>query len=264
MNKGTMEGIRPLEQWIEKMMAHYEAAGLAVAVVDKNVTLYQKFFGFRDAENQTPIDENTIFGLASVSKSFTALSIMQLAEKGVIDLGGPVSRYLPEFQNAHAAQPVTVAHLLSHAGGFLPKRRMLVEEVARDLGIWQDGKAEIGPHPGLAMEGCRRVCKGLDEEEARTGLPGEYMSYSNDSYGLLSEIIRRYGGENSFQDYLERMCSPLWGWIGPPACLSPRPRTPTAPSSISTKTASVSGAGITMTMPLCSWAAALSRPAWAA
>ena len=204
MNKGTMEGIRPLEQWIEKMMAHYEAAGLAVAVVDKNVTLYQKFFGFRDAENQTPIDENTIFGLASVSKSFTALSIMQLAEKGVIDLWGPVSRYLPEFQNAHAAQPVTVAHLLSHAGGFLPKRRMLVEEVARDLGIWQDGKAEIGPHPGLAMEGCRRVCKGLDEEEARTGLPGEYMSYSNDSYGLLSEIIRRYGGENSFQDYLEK------------------------------------------------------------
>ena len=80
MNKGTMEGIRPLEQWIEKMMAQYEAAGLAVAVVDKNVTLYQKFFGFRDAENQTPIDENTIFGLASVSKSFTALSIMQLAE----------------------------------------------------------------------------------------------------------------------------------------------------------------------------------------
>ena len=59
MNKGTMEGIRPLEQWIEKMMAHYEAAGLAVAVVDKNVTLYQKFFGFRDAENQTVIDENT-------------------------------------------------------------------------------------------------------------------------------------------------------------------------------------------------------------
>ena len=57
------------EQLIQDVMARYQAAGVAVAIVNQETTLYQNFFGWRDAENQLPIDENTIFGLASISKS---------------------------------------------------------------------------------------------------------------------------------------------------------------------------------------------------
>lgn len=192
------------EQLVQDIMAHYQAAGIAVAVVDRENTLYQNFFGWRDVEQQLPMDENTIFGLASISKSFTALSVLQLAERGVIDLDGPLSRYLPEFRNAHAAQPVKVWHLLCHSAGFLPQPRTLACTVAQQMGIWQEGQAELGGHPGLAQQGTELICQRLDSQAEKTGVPGENLSYSNDSFGLLSEIVRRYGGENSFPDYIDK------------------------------------------------------------
>ncbi len=204
MNRATEEGRAGFETLVGQIMEHYDAAGMAVAVIDDKETLYQQFFGYRDVEEQVELNENTIMGMASISKSFTALAIMQLAEKSVIDLDAPLTRYLPEFRNAHQPQQVKVYHLLSHAGGFLPQRRMLVEEVARELDIWQEGKVELGPHAGLAQRGTELVCQRLDAQTRHTGKPGEYMSYSNDSYGLLSEIIRRYGGEDSFADYVEK------------------------------------------------------------
>lgn len=192
------------EQLVQDIMTHYQAAGIAVAVVDRENTLYQNFFGWRDVEQQLPMDENTIFGLASISKSFTALSVLQLAERGVIDLDGPLSRYLPEFRNAHAAQPVKVWHLLCHSAGFLPQPRTLACTVAQQMGIWQEGQAELGGHPGLAQQGTELICQRLDSQAEKTGVPGENLSYSNDSFGLLSEIVRRYGGENSFPDYIDK------------------------------------------------------------
>lgn len=192
------------ERLVQDVMDHYQAAGMAVAVVDKEKTLYQNFFGWRDAEDQVPMDENTIFGLASISKSFTALAIMQLAERGAVDLEGPLSRYLPEFRNAHAAQPVKIWHLLCHSAGFLPQPRTLASEIAKEMGIWQEGRAELGDHPGLAQRGAELICRRLDSQAEKTGRPGENLSYSNDSFGLLSEIVRRYGGENSFPDYIDK------------------------------------------------------------
>lgn len=201
MNKGEQAHF---EQLIQDIMAHYQAAGVAVAVVDKETTLYQNFFGWRDAEEQLPMDENTIFGLASISKSFTALCVLQMAEWGAIDLDGPVSRYLPEFRNAHAAQPVKVWHLLCHSAGFLPQPRTLACDIAKELDIWENGRAELGGHPGLAQRGAELICRRLDSQAEKTGLPGENLSYSNDSFGLLSEIVRRYGGENSFPDFIDK------------------------------------------------------------
>ncbi len=68
-----------------------------------------KSFGYRDQERKLPIDEDTIFGLASVTKSFVALSIMQLVEAGKVDLDDPVSKYIPEFTNRNQ-KPVKVWH----------------------------------------------------------------------------------------------------------------------------------------------------------
>ena len=80
---------------VEQIMTTHGARGIAVAVVDRRGTVYQKFFGFRDAARRLPIDENTIFGLASVTKSFTALALMQLSEKGAVYLQAPASTYCP-------------------------------------------------------------------------------------------------------------------------------------------------------------------------
>ena len=70
------------EELVKQVQVQGNAAGIAVAIVDEEgKTQYEQYFGYRDTEQKLPMDENTIFGLASVTKSFVALSIMQLAKK---------------------------------------------------------------------------------------------------------------------------------------------------------------------------------------
>ena len=85
------------ENLVRSIMKDYEACGIAAAIIDKNgVTQYEKFWGVRDLESRKELDGETIFGLASVTKSFTALAIMQMEERGILKLDDPVSRYVPE------------------------------------------------------------------------------------------------------------------------------------------------------------------------
>ena len=100
MNKITNASRFLFEELVSRIQERSNAVGIAVAIVDRNGnTQYEKFFGYRDQERKLPIDEDTIFGLASVTKSFVALSIMQLVEAGKVDLDDPVSKYIPEFTN---------------------------------------------------------------------------------------------------------------------------------------------------------------------
>src|SRR5690606_38535877 len=91
--------------------------GAAVAVVRGGRTVHVR--GFGEATPGVPVTPQTAFQLASVSKSFTALAVMQLVEDGKVDLDAPVRAYLPWFRLADegAAAAVTVRHLLSHTSG---------------------------------------------------------------------------------------------------------------------------------------------------
>lgn len=207
MNKITKSNQYLFETLTEQIRSHYNAAGIAVAIVDKNgETRYEHYFGCRDAERQLSIDQDTIFGLASVTKSFVALSIMQLAERGIIDLEAPVSRYIPEFTNKNQ-EPVLVKHFLCHSGGFFPVHRTVVKEIVEKLGMHPDANMDLAYSDEIARAGVKAVAEQLDAQTRENGLigrPGEYMSYCNDGFGLLSEIVHRMGGENSFADYVKK------------------------------------------------------------
>ena len=191
------------EDYIRRIMEAYEATGVAVSIVDKDgSSLYENYFGYRDKENALPINEDTLFGLASVTKSFTCLAIMQLHEKGIIDIHAPVKDYIPEFKNENQ-ETIKVWHLMSHTAGFFPLKRILIKEVAEEIGI-DDSKEDYAYSEALAIEGVKRVAERMDKQINHTGLPGEYLSYSNDGYALLSDIIRRYGGEKSYAEYLNK------------------------------------------------------------
>ena len=201
--------VKVFERFAEDIQKQYEAVGIAVSVFDKDKVLYRKNFGYRDLETKAPIDDDTIFGCASISKSFTALSVMQLAEEGKVDINAPLCKYIPEFKDPQD-EPVLVRHLLSHAGGFFPMPRILVEHVARDMGIWNDGKDELGMNEAMAVEGAKRVAERMSAQTRFTGKPGERMSYCNDGFGLLSEIVRREGDQPSFSEYVrEHILKPL-------------------------------------------------------
>jgi len=123
------------ENLVESIIKDYDACGVAAAIIDKNgVTQYEKFWGSKELGTGEKPDGETIFGLASVTKSFTALAIMQMEERGILNLDDPVSKYVPEFTNKNQ-KTVTIRHLLSHSGGFFPLPRILIDEVAAEMGL---------------------------------------------------------------------------------------------------------------------------------
>ena len=193
---------KEFEEYIEKIMETYGAVGMGVTVVSPQKTMYRKFFGWRDEEKRLPVDENTLFGLASVTKSFTCLAIMQLHEKRKININDPVSQYIPEYRNQNQ-KTVRVYHLMSHSAGFFPQKRLCAETVAREMGLWDNGE-DLAYSVPFAEEGLRRVAGNLDRQTHYISDPGEFLSYSNDSYGILSEIVRRFGGEKTYAEYVKK------------------------------------------------------------
>ena len=190
------------EALVRGAMEAYHAPGAAVSVVDRSgETLYDGFFGCRDEESGRPVTEDTIFGMASVTKSFTCLAALQLCEKGVLQLDAPVSRYLPQLRD----ERILVRHLMEHSAGFFPLKRLCIPDVVGEMDGY-DPQKELAYDAALAEEGQRRVIGRFNAvpEEERPGAPGEFMSYCNDGYGLLSELIRLYGGELSFAEYLKK------------------------------------------------------------
>ena len=208
MNKITNASRFLFEELVSRIQERSNAVGIAVAIVDRNgKTQYEKFFGYRDQEKKLPIDEDTIFGLASVTKSFVALSIMQLVEAGKVDLDDPVSKYIPEFTNRNQ-KPIKLWHFLCHTAGFYPMHRTIINEIAQKAGLDENETGDFAFCEKIALEGTKAVAELLDaqtkENGGLIGDPGNYMSYCNDGFGLLSEIVRRVGGENSFAEYVKK------------------------------------------------------------
>ena len=205
------QGISRLEAHTAQIMEEAKARGIAVGVVDRTGRiLYEKYFGYRDEEKKLPINRDTIFGMASVTKSFTALSIMQMQKDGILSVDDAVSAYIPEFTNKNQKEPVRLSHLMSHSGGYFPLPRIVVDKTAQEMGIKDSLEEELVDREDFAEEGIRRVAGRLDSQTHFTGRPGQRMSYCNDGFGLLSDIVRRHSGYGSFSAYLkERIFKPL-------------------------------------------------------
>jgi len=106
-----------VEQYIAATRRQLHIPGLAVAIVSNGEVVYQQ--GIGNAAIGRAVTPSTPFVLGSLSKSFTALAIMQLVEADKLDLDTPVQRYIPWFRvrNGAASPPITVRHLLNHTSG---------------------------------------------------------------------------------------------------------------------------------------------------
>src|SRR5215813_11581491 len=111
---------RLFSAWIEGQIAYRGIPGVAVGVVSDQQLVWAKGFGFADIKAKLPMTPTTKFRMASHSKLFTAIAIMQLREEGKLGLDDPVSKYLPWFKAKRAADDdgtITVEQLLSHSSG---------------------------------------------------------------------------------------------------------------------------------------------------
>ena len=107
--------------------------GASVAVISTDETLYKAHFGTISAEDSTPIDDSVLFRMASMTKPVTAVAIMALYDKGLINIDDPVLKYLPQFEGGYIVKMIdgrmekvckanttlTVKHLLAHTSGLL-------------------------------------------------------------------------------------------------------------------------------------------------
>ncbi len=104
-----------IEQVISKFMAANQVPGLSAAVVENGQYVWSAGFGMADLEGFVPATSQTLYRLASISKSLTAVAAMQLSERGKLDLDAPVQKYCPAFPQKEA--PITTRLLLAHLSG---------------------------------------------------------------------------------------------------------------------------------------------------
>jgi len=171
------DGIFPLQ------LERSDIAGATVLVMKDGNVLFEKGYGFADAKTRKPVDPaTTIFRLASISKLFTWVSVMQLTEQGKLNLDTDVNHYL-DFQ-IHPAfgKPITLRNLMTHTGGF--------EEVLNDI-INLDPKTQPTLREDLVANQPHRLFP-----------PGQVPAYSNYGVGLASYIVQRVSGE-PFEQYVQ-------------------------------------------------------------
>ena len=200
-----------MEERTDEIVSAADAAGMAAAVINsRGEVLYERMIGFRDRENRLPVDRDTIFGIASMTKSFVSLCITQMEDDGLIQADMPLEKLIPEYEGA--GQRVSLRHLMCHAGGFFPRRRTLCADIGRELGLDEARDGDFAALPPLLDEGRKRIAQDLASlaGDDLIGAPGRYYSYCNDGFGLLSEVIRLHSGAASFDAYLQkRVFGPL-------------------------------------------------------
>lgn len=111
-----------LDTFVNKVLKDWHAAGVTIAVVEKDKVVYTGGFGYRDLEHKLPVTENTEFAIGSCTKAFTASLIGMLEAEGKLDIDKPVRNYLPElkFQNEYTNDHATLRDMMCHRTG-LPR-----------------------------------------------------------------------------------------------------------------------------------------------
>src|SRR6185436_12732482 len=105
---------------IEAELADKRIPGLSIALVDGHEIVWARGFGLADRDRKIPATAETVYRVGSVSKLFTDIAVMQLVERGKLDLDAPVETYLPDFkpQNPYGV-PVTLRRMMSHRSGLV-------------------------------------------------------------------------------------------------------------------------------------------------
>lgn len=205
--------VREFEDYVSKLMEKTKVPGIAVGIsVDGNME-YFKGFGVSDIEKNQPVTKDTVFGLASVTKSFTALCINLLAEEKKLSVSHPVKQYLPEFTilRSNTADKMTLHSFLTHTSGIPPLPSLdYVNELSITVEEYLADPMALRNKPDDSLQGkpVIRTNKDLLRFIANysfepLGRPGQYMSYSNDCFSLLGEVIERVSGV-SFEQYLKK------------------------------------------------------------
>ena len=186
--------------------------GVSAAILGPNGLEYAFNYGCRDGASLHPVDNDTLFGIASMSKSMTALCACILACEGKLDLNAPVSDFFPEFELAgQPREAATVRMLAMHTAGIPPMEPLewsiAMNSEGRSENDWLHEMKRTAPNN---METIDEIIDYIAHCGYNTlGAPGEVMSYSNEGYAILSYVIDKAAGMPLEQFMQERIFAPL-------------------------------------------------------
>ena len=181
--------IKKIDSLFTSLSAKNEFNG-NVLIAEKGAVVYKKSFGLRDEAKKLPLDDNSIFELASVSKQFTAMGVVLLEQKGKLKYDDPIAKYIPElgFYNG-----VTVRQLLNHTGG-LPDYMQLIGT--------KGDTTKINTNKDI-------IALFAKEKPAAVFAPGSKFEYSNTGYALLASIIEKASGKTYAAFLADNIFKPL-------------------------------------------------------
>jgi len=154
-----------------------------VLIAEKGEIVFEKSYGYSEFNKKKPFTTESLFNIASITKTFTATAFMHLVEQGRVKLSDPLKKYLPTFPHEN----VTIRHLLTHTSGVMEFQRPDIRKVIEQKGVDNSGllKAFVEVGPKLDFE------------------PGSKYKYSNTNYTFLALVIEKVSGM-SYVDFLNR------------------------------------------------------------
>jgi CubicO group peptidase (beta-lactamase class C family) len=192
---------RELEARVRQVLNRWPTVGLALGVVRDGRLAYFYGHGFADIATHRPVTEDTVFRIASVTKTVTAIAVMQLWEQGLIDLDAPANDYLRAYNLVPARAnfgPATVRHLLTHTAG--------IRELLHPSGLFRMrdlGETVRAGRPVPSLAAFYRGSLRIDAE------PGTRFMYTDHGFATLGQIVEDVSGEPLDRYCRERIFDPL-------------------------------------------------------
>jgi len=183
-----------VSRWVDSIFAPYAnpaSPGCAVGVVQKGALALAKGYGSADLEHNVAIRPDTRFYIASISKQFTAMSIILLAQDGRLSLDDSIQQWIPEVPSFGAK--ITLRHLLQHTSGLRDYFTLLA------LSGW--------PTDGQLSE--QQLLSLVARQKDLNFSPGDEFLYSNTGYALLAIVVKRVSGKPLSQYAAENIFKPL-------------------------------------------------------
>jgi CubicO group peptidase (beta-lactamase class C family) len=181
-----------IDKLFTSFMERSQSPGAVLGVIIDGELVWVKAAGVREKTNNAPVTTDTVFRIASMTKSFTAMSILKLRDAGKLSLDEPVSKYIPELANlpypTSDSQVLTIRHLLTHSEGFPEDNPWGDRQLAQSdetMRAWLRAGIPFSTSPGTAFE------------------------YSNYGFAILGQIVAKASGR-TYADYVrDNILKPL-------------------------------------------------------
>ena len=203
--------LKALDAALAKRIAEKKLPGVTVCIRGPEGVIFEKGYGVAD-EKGRPVDENTVMGIASMSKSTATLALCILATEGKCSFSDPIVKYFPNFSlKGTPRQSVTLHHLATHTAGIPPMEPLewsiALNTTERKESDWTRAMKATAPNK---MNKIEQIVDYIAEGRYPTlGEPGNYMSYSNEGYAILSYVVDQAAGIPLEQFLKDRVFGPM-------------------------------------------------------